>query len=103
MKRERKSVEGAMQKGQMVIINRPFVSSQKRCERCAEPSGMITPDEAAALCEVSTRTVYRWLETGAIHFSEAVEEGVLICLSSLAASNISLSVRDSESISRDKR
>jgi excisionase family DNA binding protein len=57
---------------------------------------MITPDEAAALCEVSTRTVYRWLETGAIHFSETVGEGLLICLSSLAATNISPNVRQSE-------
>jgi len=52
---------------------------------------MITPEEAAALCEVSTRTIYRWLESGAIHFSETASEGLLICLSSLAATNISLS------------
>ncbi|HEY3027941.1 MAG TPA: helix-turn-helix domain-containing protein [Pyrinomonadaceae bacterium] len=88
------------EKRQVVVINRPFVSPQQRCDRCTEPSGMITPDEAAALCEVSTRTVYRWLETGAIHFSEAVGEGLLICLSSLAATNISLSVRHSKSNSR---
>lgn len=54
---------------------------------------MITPDEAAALCEVSTRTIYRWLESGTIHFSETASEGLLICLSSLAATNISLNVR----------
>ena len=96
MKRRIKGLEGTVQKRQVVIINRPFVSPQQRCDRCTEPSGMITPDEAAALCEVSTRTVYRWLETGAIHFSETVGEGLLICLSSLAATNISPSVRQSE-------
>lgn len=96
MKRRIKGLEGAVQKRQVVIINRPFVSPQQRCDRCTEPSGMITPDEAAALCEVSTRTVYRWLETGAIHFSETVGEGLLICLSSLAATNISPNVRQSE-------
>ena len=96
MKRRIKGLEGAVQKRQVVIINRPFVSPPQRCDRCTEPSGMITPDEAAALCEVSTRTVYRWLETGAIHFSETVAEGLLICLSSLAATNISMNVRQSE-------
>ena len=96
MKRRIKGLEGAVQKRQVVIINRPFVSPQQRCDRCTEPSGMITPDEAAALCEVSTRTVYRWLETGAIHFSETVGEGLLICLSSLAATNISPNVRQSD-------
>jgi len=102
MKR-RESIEGAAEKRQVVIINRPFVSPQKRCDRCTEPSGLITPDEAAALFDVSTRTIYRWLETGAIHFSETVGEGLLICLSSLAAINISLGVRQSESNSRIKR
>ena len=53
---------------------------------------MITPDEATALCEVSTRTIYQWLELGTIHFSETAAEGLLICLSSLAATNISLNV-----------
>ena len=93
MKRALKSVEVAMKKRRAVIINRSFVSPQKRCDRCTEPSGMITPDEAAALCEVSTRTIYQWLESGAIHFSETASEGLLICLSSLAATNISLSDR----------
>src|SRR5438874_10665618 len=95
MKR-RESIGGGAEKRQVVIINRPFVSPQQRCDRCTKPSGMITPDEAAALCQVSTRTVYRWLETGVIHFSETVGEGILICLSSLAATNISVSVRHSE-------
>jgi hypothetical protein len=44
------------------------------------------------------RTVYRWLEIGAIHFSETVGQGLLICLSSLAtnisqASGISSRIR----------
>ena len=87
MKR-RKNLGGGAEKRQVVIINRPFVSPQRRCDKCPEPSGMITPDEAAALCRVSTRTVYRWLEKGAIHFSEGAEGTLLICLSSLAATNI---------------
>lgn len=48
---------------------------------------MITPDEAAALCEVSTRTVYRWLEQGSIHFSETEAGSLFICLRSLAATS----------------
>ena len=92
MKRALKSLDAPVQKREVVIVNRPFVSPQKSCDRCTEPSGMITPDEAAALCEVSTRTIYRWLESGAIHFSETASEGLLICLSSLAATNLSLNV-----------
>ena len=85
MKRALKSLDAPVQKREVVIINRPFIAPQTRCVRCAKPSGMITPEEAAALCDVSTRDVYRWLETGTIHFSETT--GVLlICLTSLAAS-----------------
>jgi excisionase family DNA binding protein len=88
VKRGRKNIERDVEKPPVVIINRPFVSPQKRCDRCSQPSGMITPDEAAALCDVSTRTVYHWLETGSIHFSETGGEGLLICLNSLAAATM---------------
>jgi excisionase family DNA binding protein len=84
---KRRKSGGGMADKRQVVINRPFVSPQQRCDRCTEPSGMITPDEAAALCEVSTRTIYRWLESGAIHFSETTGEGILICLSTLASKN----------------
>lgn len=88
VKRGRTNPERRVERPQLVIINRPFVSPKKSCDRCSQPSGMITPDEAAALCEVSTRTVYHWLESGQIHFSETVGEGLLICLSSLAATTM---------------
>lgn len=88
MKRGLKSIKAAAKKRRVVIINRPFVASQKSCGRCTEPSGMITPDEAAALCEVSTRTIYQWLESGELHFTETASEGLFICLSSLAGTNI---------------
>jgi hypothetical protein len=79
----KKANEVATEKRRVVIINRSYVSPPKTCDRCTAPSGMITPDETAALCNVSTRTVYRWLETSAVHFSETAEGLVLICLSSL--------------------
>ena len=91
MKRQAKSSERAALQRQVIIINRPFVSPQKRCDQCVEASGMITPDEAAALSNVSTRTIYRWLESDSIHFSETPSSGLLICLQTLVK-NISLPV-----------
>ena len=85
VKRGLKNVDAPAEKREVVIINRPFVSPQKRCERCTEPSGMITPEEAAAVCDVSTRTIYRWLESGEIHFLEDLKGSMHICLISLAA------------------
>lgn len=95
MKRQSKNSDRVDQQRQVIIINRPFISSPKRCDQCAEPSGMITPEEAAALSNVSTRSIYRWLESGSIHFSEPPSRGLLICLRTLAK-NISLPVRHSQ-------
>jgi len=43
---------------------------------------MVTPDEAAIISRVNTRTIYRWVEMGAVHFME--HSGQLwVCLNSL--------------------
>jgi excisionase family DNA binding protein len=44
---------------------------------------MIAPDEAATLAGISSRTVYRWVETQSIHFTETHDGLLLICLDSL--------------------
>jgi len=103
LKRDATSPESKPRQRDRVIVSRPFVAPQKTCNRCAEPSGLITPDEGAALCQVSTRTIYRWLESGLIHFSETGSEGLFICLQTLAGKNISKPVRHYQTNSRIKR
>ena len=44
---------------------------------------MITPDEAAQISQVSTRTIYRWIEAQKVHFAETEKGFSLICLQSL--------------------
>jgi len=45
---------------------------------------MVTADEAANLAGVTTRTVYRRIEQGKVHFMETAEGRVLVCVNSLA-------------------
>ena len=45
---------------------------------------MGTPDEAAILAHVSSRTIYRWVEAETIHFAETPDGLLLICLNSLS-------------------
>jgi excisionase family DNA binding protein len=52
---------------------------------------MLTPTEAAWQTKVSQRVLYRWIEAGLIHFTETVDGGVFICLSSLTGPLIDLS------------
>jgi predicted site-specific integrase-resolvase len=44
---------------------------------------MIAPEHAARIAGVSTRTIYVWVESGAIHFTET-HGRVLICPHSLS-------------------
>jgi len=47
---------------------------------------MITPDEAAALMNVSSRTIYQWIEGGSLHFTDE-PGGLRICEQSLPPNN----------------
>ena len=49
---------------------------------------MVTPDEAAQVCQVSSRTIYRRIESGRLHFSETERGFALICLQSLGSDRI---------------
>jgi hypothetical protein len=44
---------------------------------------MLSPDEAAKICGIETRQVYRRVEAEEIHFVESLGGGLLVCLHSL--------------------
>jgi len=44
---------------------------------------MLAPDAAAAIASVSTRTIYRWIEAGELHFQENPDRRLLVCSASL--------------------
>jgi len=53
------------------------------CPHCAGMTKMVSPEIAAVLFRIPTRTVYRRIEAGAIHFSENSDGSLLVCLDSL--------------------
>ena len=55
------------------------------CAGCAAPSDMITPDEAAALRQVSPGTIARWLDATLMHSGENYDGSRVVCLASLFA------------------
>jgi hypothetical protein len=65
-----------------------FVSNRKSvtlpCDGCAAPVRMITVDEAAVLAGESSRSVYRRVESGQLHFAETPEGRLFICLNSIS-------------------
>jgi len=69
-----------------VVIRRRTNQAPGWCAECSSAVQLITPEEAAALACISTRTIYRRVEAGQLHFNETAEQSPLICLNSLLRS-----------------
>ena len=68
---------------QVVVIKKPEGLVVMWCPACAEQAHMITPEAAAVLSNVDTRTIYRRVDAGALHFAETSDGLALVCLNSL--------------------
>lgn len=55
-----RSAHVAATRPRVVIIRRPSLPGLEKCPDCAGSIGMVTPEEAAAVANVDTRTIYRW-------------------------------------------
>lgn len=53
------------------------------CAGCAGLSEMATPDEAAVLRQVDSKTIARWLEATLMHRGETSDGQLVVCLASL--------------------
>jgi hypothetical protein len=79
----KRRIEITVERRRLLMVGRRNQSAQAWCGTCDEEVQMLTPDEAAQLCEVTTRTIYRRIETGRVHFTETEKGFSLICLQSL--------------------
>ena len=77
----------------IVETDRELIVSRRRhrlathvawCENCAGLVFMVTVDEAAALTSESSRSIYRRVEDGQLHFAETPEGQLFICPNSLS-------------------
>lgn len=68
---------------QLLVIKRSGKTGFAWCENCARNVPMISTERAAIIACQSTRTIYRWVEAGRLHFMEKPEGQLLICLDSL--------------------
>ena len=53
------------------------------CSACSRQVEMLNVDEAAIFARVNSRTIFHWVESGALHSSETPEGLLLICPRSL--------------------
>ena len=70
-------------KSERLVIRRPGRVVSALCGECA--GGLLTLEEAVAVAGAGSRAIHRWVEAGALHFTETPEGLLLVCLNSLAA------------------
>ena len=57
------------------------------CVRCSTDDAiMIAPEQAAIVAHVPARMIYRWAETGVIHYKEEPDGSLIVCVRSLPTS-----------------
>ena len=65
------------------MVKRRGVAAAEWCEDCGQKVQMLTPDQAATLARVSSRTIYRRVEAGEMHYLETAEGHLLVCANSI--------------------
>lgn len=54
-----------------------------KCPNCQKSVRMIFPTEAAVICDLSIREIFKVIETNSLHFIETDEKVLMICSESL--------------------
>jgi hypothetical protein len=81
----KKRTEIAIEIDEIVFVKEiSSLSSMTWCDGCANEVVMVTPAQAAAIARVSVRDVNRRVEAGEVHFLEAPDGSLLVCISSLS-------------------
>jgi hypothetical protein len=79
----KKRTEITIETDRIVVIRERRLQARSWCYSCARSVLMVTVDEAATLARVSSRTIYNWVETDKLHFTETSDLRLLICLDSI--------------------
>lgn len=66
------------------VIRTPSGSLPAVCGECSRGDAiMMLPEQATVLAQVPLRTIYRWVESGLIHYKEITNGSIVVCLRSL--------------------
>jgi len=70
---------------QTVIVKKIDSLIQAWCAGCGAEGQWVTADHAAIISNTDTRSIYRRIELGEVHFLESTDGPALVCLNSLFA------------------
>lgn len=83
MAKTKRRIEITVEKHRLVVLKRRNRLIDAWCQACREQVPMVTPDEAAAIARVSSRTIYRRVEAGELHYTETAAGWLLVCANSI--------------------
>ncbi len=79
----KRQIEMFVTTNEKYVIRKSSTHRQTACAKCGEP--MLTAEQTAKMFGITQRRIFRIIETGAAHFTEAEAGALMICLNSLAA------------------
>lgn len=69
---------------ELLIIRTGSGSLPALCEECcARDAILLSPEQASALIGIPERLIYQWVEEGAIHYREAPNGKLTVCVKTL--------------------
>ena len=69
-----------------LVIRNASGSLPALCDECSvRDSILLSPEQAAALTEIPERLIYQWVEAGAIHYKEAPNGKLIVCIKTLVS------------------
>lgn len=81
----KRRTEITIESSRVVFVSQVGSGARVRCLVCDGGVEMVTPDHAATLFRLSSRIIHRMVEDGKVHFREAPDGTLLICLNSLSS------------------
>lgn len=79
----RRSVEITVEREYLAIVNQPGSSFTALCPECNQDVTMLSAEAAAHSITTTPREIYRWLDSGKLHFQELPTGKVYVCSASL--------------------
>jgi hypothetical protein len=68
---------------QTIVVSKIDSLVQAWCASCGAEGQWVIPEHAAVILNSDTRTIYRRIEAGVVHFFESTDGLALVCLNSL--------------------
>ncbi len=79
----KKRTEIIIETERVIVITPPPGSIKGWCKACVSPVEWLSPELAASLINVPPRLIYRWIESGQLHFIEGKDGSIKACRNSL--------------------